>query len=57
MFDALRSGVVGGEGFDEIEVVALEQGTEIAGSGFNVGLRVEGVEHAELRGGLRHELH
>ena len=57
LLDALRSGVVGGEGFDEIEVVALEEFAEIAGAGFEVGLRVEGILHAELGGGLRHELH
>src|SRR5208337_3677289 len=57
LVDALRPGVVGGEGFDEIEVVTLEQFAEITGSGVDVSLRVEGVVHAELRRGLRHELH
>ena len=57
LFDALRAGVIGGEGFDEIEVVAFEEFAEIAGAGFDVGLGVEGVFHAELGSGLRHELH
>jgi len=57
LFDALGSGIVGGEGFDEIEVVALEEFAEIARAGVDVGLRIEGIVDAELRGGLRHELH
>ena len=57
LFDALRPGVVGGEGLDEIEVVALEEFAEIAGTGLDVGLRVESVVDAKLRGGLGHELH
>ncbi len=57
LLDALWSGVVGGEGFDEIEIVALKQFAKVAGSTLDVGLRVEGILHAERRGGLRHELH
>jgi len=57
LVDAPRSGIVGGEGFDEVEVIALEEFAEIAGAGLDVGLGIEGVVHAELRGGLGHELH
>jgi hypothetical protein len=57
LLDALRAGVVGGQGFDQVEVVALEQFAEVAGSGFDVGLRVKGIVHAQLGGGLGHELH
>jgi len=57
LLDALGAGVVGGEGFDEIEVVALEEFAKIAGAGLDVGLGVEGIGDAELGGGLRHELH
>lgn len=55
--DALRPGVVGGEGFDEIKVVALEEFAQVTGASFDVGLRVEGVADAELGSGLGHELH
>ena len=57
LVDALRSGIVGGEGFDQIEVIALEEFAEIARAGLDVGLGIEGVAHAELGGGLGHELH
>ena len=54
MLDALGSGVVGGEGFDQVEVVALEEFAEITRAGFDVGLGIEGVVHAELGRGLGH---
>ena len=57
LLDALQPGVVGGKGLDEIEVVAFEEFAEITRAGFDVSLRVEGILHAELGGGLGHELH
>jgi len=57
LVDALRAGVVGGESFDEVEVVALQEFAKITGAGFDVGLRVKGVADAELGSGLGHKLH
>jgi len=56
-FDALRTGVVGGEGEREIVVVAIEKFAEIFCAGFDIFLRVENVFDAESHGGLREKLH
>ena len=56
-FDAFRSRVVGSEGFDEIEIVALQQFAKITASAAYIGLGIEGIVHSQRAGGRRHELH
>ena len=57
LVDALRAGVVGGEGEDEIVVVTIEKFAKIFCSGFDVFLRVENIPDTETRGGPRQKLH
>ena len=57
LLDALRTRVVSGQRFYEIEIVALQKFTEITASGADVGLRIEGIVHAQLVGGTGHQLH
>src|SRR6266446_6718566 len=57
LLDALRTCVVSGQRLDEIEVVALQKFAQIAASARDIGLRIEGIVHAQLVGGARHQLH
>src|SRR5208282_246678 len=57
LLDTLRPRVIGGKSLDEIEVVALQEFAQIAASACDVRLRVEGILHAQLASGSRHQLH
>ena len=57
MFDALRSSVIGGECFDEVEIVALQQLPKVARTPLDIRLWVKCILHPQLRCGLGHELH
>ena len=48
LFHALRPGVVGCQSFDQVEVVSLQQLSQISGPAINVGLRIECVGHSQL---------
>jgi len=56
-FDALRTGIVSGEGEREIVVVAVKKFAEIFCAGFDIFLRIKNIFHAEAGGGLRKKLH
>src|ERR1700732_3250071 len=57
LLDALRTSVVSGQRLDEIEIVALQKFAQITASTRDVGLRIEGIIHAQLVSGAGHELH
>src|SRR5216684_2801287 len=57
LLDALRTGVVSGQRFDEIEVVALQKFAQIPASTRDIGLRIKGIVDAQLVGGAGHQLH
>src|SRR3977135_1283 len=44
----LRASIVSGQRLDEIEIVALQKFAQIAASARDIGLRIEGIVHAQL---------
>src|SRR3977135_3056945 len=48
LLDAWRPSVVSGQRLDEIEIVALQKFAQIAASARDIGLRIEGIVHAQL---------
>src|ERR1700694_4531542 len=47
LLDALRTSVVSGQRLDEIEIVALQKFAQITASTRDIGLRIEGIVHAQ----------
>src|ERR1700690_2006917 len=54
---ALWAGVVSRQRLDHVVVVLLEQFAQIFRTALHIGGGIEGVDHTQLGGGLRHELH
>src|SRR6267378_7002231 len=57
LLDALWTGVIGGERFDQVEVIALPKFAQIAAATGDIGLGIECVSHTQLVGGSGHQLH
>src|ERR1700686_1900728 len=57
LLHALRTSVVSGQRLDEIEIVALQKFAQITASTRDIGLRIEGIIHAQLVSGAGHQLH
>src|SRR6185436_3787274 len=55
--DGLGTRVVGGQSECQVVVVALEEFTEVLGTGVDVFGRVKDISYAKAGGGLRQQLH
>ncbi len=57
LFHAHWSRVICRQSFDQVEVVAFEKLSQVAGSAIDIGLRVERILYAQLSSCARHKLH